>query len=171
MKRKFYLFIALFFALNAGANVVEFSQGDWNGDLKIGEKSYLCEGKKELIYSHAAWQRGETWDYNFICLNPTDKNQALWIIAGVGMDFEKKFEPYKGEFNQDCKLTTEGWNCTKKAKISGKVAIKHSDLKTGEPYADSCMHVKELSGKAFDDACELQMKKNEELQNRTWIKE
>lgn len=174
MKAKFYLFISLFFGLNASANIIEYSQGEWNGNLKIGQKNYLCKGKKELIYDHAAWQRGETWEYHFICLNPSDKNQALWIIPRVRMNFdEKKFKPYKGEFNQDCKLTTEGWNCSKKTKISGKVAIKTKDLKTGELYAHNCMYYvnPNLSEKDFNDACEEHIKKNEELQNRTWVKD
>lgn len=162
------LFIISSLLISAGVWAdVHQAEGTWNNDLNIAGKNYTCEGKKEVLYHHSMWARGDIETYTFLCVNPSNKKQAPWIMSADNATPSEPLTRVKGKFYQNCQyLDGQGWSCAKQKKISGKISIKEQDLKIGEIYTDNCLAEEKPNKK-----CKAELAKHDEIGQKALIRE
>ena len=78
--KSLFIISSLLISATAWADVHE-AEGTWNNDLNIAGKNYTCEGKKEVLYHHAMWSRGDIETYTFLCVNPSNKNKHNGLLV------------------------------------------------------------------------------------------
>ena len=142
MKNKLCLLTILsLLSLNAWASGSYYTEGYFKGEIKVGKKTYACEGEQEFFSDDTQWQTGEDLDATYICLNPADKNQAKWIIHRI-FQCDGNCKPEKLRLYEDCQFVSgKGWTCAKNQKISGDFQKNSDDDKV----------VKSLTDSEFDD--------------------
>ena len=159
MKIKLLVIVLISLATNAFAGQYLW-QYTWKGDLKVKDKTYICEAKKEHLVSLGHYAGGGSNNSIYLCLK--DKNSALWIVESStvweGYDENSKSTD-NTNYYENCKFVLDekaeensGWNCEKKESL----------FKEFFTIEDNLLENKQ----EFEDFDEIR-----EIEPRTWIKE
>lgn len=176
MKLKIYLLLTTLFLVNYSLAGYELTKSSWEADLIVNDEGlYPCKGEKERVYEYGSGSGTYAWTALYLCLNPQNKNSALWIVetheaftaAWGNEDENPEVKEFSTKYYEDCKFVVNnnaeekspkntGWLCNKKEVLSkNKILVDEKKLKL----------INKQDFSSYDN------KESDNVKPRVWIKE